>query len=311
MKIYFAPLEGLTGYVFRNAFDDVFGNADKYFTPFVSPSHNERLMKKEIRDVLPENNKPDMYLVPQILANNSEYFIKAARQMEELGYKEINLNAGCPSGTVVTKNKGAGFLQDTEAMKVFFDEIFSALDMTISVKTRIGMESAEEFPAIMDVYNQFPFNEVIIHPRTREQMYRDLPNMEAFDYAYNNSKHKLSYNGNINTVDDYKKIVSKYDVDSVMIGRGLITNPNLINEIKNGEKMSLNKFIEFHNILYTNFEKIMNGERSLLFKMKEMWNYWSELFEDSHKCAKKIRKAQNLYKYHLEIEDIFKNMEMK
>lgn len=311
MKIYFAPLEGLTGYVFRNAFDDVFGDADKYFTPFVSPSHNERLMKKEIRDVLPENNKSDMYLVPQILANNSEYFIKAAKQMEELGYKEINLNAGCPSGTVVTKNKGAGFLRDIEAMKIFFNEIFSTLDMTISVKTRIGVENAEEFPAIMDVYNQFPFNEVIIHPRTREQMYRDLPNMEAFNYAYNNTHHKLSYNGNINTVEDYERIIKTYDVDSVMIGRGLITNPNLINEIKTGDKMSLDKFIEFHNRLHVDFEKIMNGERSLLFKMKEMWNYWSNLFVDSHKCAKKIRKAQNLYKYHLEVEDIFNNMEMK
>ncbi len=308
MKIYFAPLEGLTGFVFRNAFYDVFGEADKYFTPFVSPSHNERLMKKEIRDVLPENNPKDMCLVPQILANKSEYFIKAAKQMEELGYNEINLNAGCPSGTVVTKNKGAGFLQDTDAMKIFFDEIFSALDMTISVKTRIGMESAKEFPAIMEVYEQFPFNEVIIHPRTREQMYRDLPDMETFDYAYNNSKHKLSYNGNINTVKDYENIINKYNVDSVMIGRGLITNPNLINEIKTGEKISVDKFMEFHDRLYTDYEKIMNGERSLLFKMKEMWNYWSQSFEDQHKCAKKIRKTQNLYKYHLEVEDIVKNM---
>lgn len=307
MKIYLAPLEGLTGYIFRNAYDDVFGNADKYFTPFVSPSHNPRLMKKEIRDVLPQNNNSNMYLVPQILANKSEYFIKAALQMEELGYGEINLNAGCPSGTVVTKNKGAGFLIDLEAMKRFFDEIFSSLDLKISVKTRIGMEDASEFPGIIDVYNQFPFNEVIIHPRTREQMYRDMPNLDAFKYAVDNCKHKLSYNGNINSVEDYHRIVEMFDVDSVMIGRGVISNPNLINEIKTGEKLNINQFIEFHNRLYKDYEKIMNGERSLLFKMKEMWNYWSILFEDSNKCAKKIRKAQNLYKYNLEIEEIFKN----
>jgi tRNA-dihydrouridine synthase len=317
MKFYFAPLEGVTGFTYRNAFADLFGGVDKYYAPFVSPTVNECFKGKEIRDLLPENNSSKVNLIPQILTNNAEYFIKAAKQLMGLGYtKEMNINIGCPSGTVVAKKKGAGFLTELEDMERFFEEIFiwrDALEepIEISVKTRIGRYDAGEFSEILQVYNKYPISELTIHPRTREQMYREIPNMEVFSYAVENSTNPLCYNGEIRTVEDYGKISEKYEINAVMIGRGLIANPNLVNEIKGDAPITKEQLKEYHDRLYSDFEKIMKADRHLLFKMKEFWNYVSWNFVDEHKCAKLIRKCQNLYKYHLAVEEIFNTMELK
>lgn len=310
MKFYFAPLDGVTGFIYRNAFAEFFGGPDKYFAPFISPCHNPRLKGKEIKDLLPENNHSEIYLVPQIMANNPEYFIKGAKQLAEMGYQEINLNAGCPSGTVVSKGRGAGFLKDTYLMDKFFDEIFSKLDMKISVKTRIGLMDAGEFEEILDVYNKYPFEEVIVHPRTRVQLYQGTPDMSAFQHAYENSKNSLCYNGNIFTVEDYKNISSQYCLDSIMLGRGLLRNPNLINEIKDNEVKLLSKEVirQFHDKIYKDFKEEMSSDKHLLNKMIEMWNYLSFLSKDQHKCAKIIRKAQNVYKYECGVDKIFEEL---
>lgn len=328
MKIYFAPLDGVTGFIYRNAFADFFEGPDKYFAPFISPCHNPKLKGREIKDLLPENNSEKVNLVPQIMANNAAYFIKGAKQIADMGYTEVNLNAGCPSGTVVPKGRGAGFLKDTYLMEKFFDEVFCKLDMKISVKTRIGVTEASEFEEIMEVYNKFPFEEVIVHPRTRVQLYKGEPDMEAFEYAYQVSKNPLCFNGNIFTVKDYENIVAKYQIDSVMLGRGLLRNPNLINEIKLKEKeqesnSSFNnrrknkendndglkeKVRAFHDRLYTDFTEEMSSDKHLLNKMIEMWNYLSFMSTDQHKCTKMIRKAQNVYKYEQAVEEIFEKM---
>lgn len=304
MKLYFAPIDGVTGRIYRNAFTKFFVSPDKYFAPFISPCHNPKLKGKEIRELLPENNE-NINLVPQIMANNPEYFIKGAKQLQEMGYNEVNLNAGCPSGTVVPKGRGAGFLKDTHLMEKFFDEVFTKLDMKISVKTRIGIFDESEFPEIMEVYNKFPFEEVIVHPRTRVQLYNGLPNMESFDYAYKVSKNKLCYNGNVFSVEDYNDIVSNYDVDSVMLGRGLLRNPNLVNEIKGGEKISKETLRQFHDKLYGDFAAEMSADKHLLNKMIEMWNYLSYATTDPHKTAKMIRKSQSTFKYEKAVEQIF------
>lgn len=312
MKIYFAPLDGVTGFIYRNAFADFFGGPDKYFAPFISPCHNPKLKGREIKDLLPESNSEKVNLIPQIMANNAEYFIKGAKQIADMGYTEVNLNAGCPSGTVVSKGRGSGFLKDTYLMEKFFDEVFCKLDMKISVKTRIGLTDSSEFEEIMEVYNKFPFEEVIVHPRTRVQLYKGEPDMEAFDYAYQVSKNLLCFNGNIFTVEDYEKIVSAYQVDSVMLGRGLLRNPNLINEIRlkesSNEGVSKETLRAFHDRLYKNFTEEMSSDRHLLNKMIEMWNYLSFMSTDQHKCAKMIRKAQNIYKYEKAVDEIFEKM---
>ena len=317
-NFYFAPLEGVTGYTYRNVYEELFGDVDKYYAPFVSPSTNTLLKGKEIRDLLPENNFKDIVLIPQILANRADYFIKAAEQLEELGYKdEFNINIGCPSGTVVSKHKGAGFLTELDDMDRFFEQVFKWNDnpnrgYKISVKTRIGMYEAKEFENILQVYNRYPISMLIVHPRTREMMYKGKPDLDAFKYALNHSTNPLCYNGDINNVEDYnlileelKKDAPEIKLNNFMLGRGLIGNPNLINEIKGGESLTIEQLKKYHDKLYIEFEKIMKSDLHLLYKMKEYWNYMSWNFTDQHKCLKLIRKSQNIYKYHKAVETIF------
>ena len=158
MRYYLAPLEGITGYIFRNAHTRLFTPADKYFSPFLVPKPNsgKQFSAKEKADILPEHNQ-NIHLVPQIMTNKAADFIAMTKALEEYGYQEVNLNLGCPSRTVVTKGRGAGFLSDPETLQFFFDEVFREIKIKISVKTRIGLEDAEEFQDLLSVYNQLSF----------------------------------------------------------------------------------------------------------------------------------------------------------
>ncbi len=182
MKYYLAPMEGITGYIYRNSYEKFFNNIDKYFTPFIVPNKSTSLKTKELRDILPENNK-GMNIVPQLLTNDSEAFIITARKLQQLGYNEINLNLGCPAGTVVSKNRGSGFLAKREELDIFLDEIFKIDDMKISIKTRIGKDSPEEFYELIKIYNKYPMEELIIHPRTQKDFYGNKPDLDVFKDA--------------------------------------------------------------------------------------------------------------------------------
>nr|MCR5147756.1 tRNA-dihydrouridine synthase family protein [Eubacterium sp.] len=158
--ISLAPMEGITTYVYRNAINRHFGGIDKFYTPFLTASH---LKGRELRDTLPDNNEVET-LIPQVLVNDSDLFITIAKQLEDLGYTEVNLNLGCPSGTVTSKGRGAGFLDHTDQLDRFLDEIFNYSPISISIKTRIGMEFISEWEDIADIYSKYPVKELIIHP---------------------------------------------------------------------------------------------------------------------------------------------------
>lgn len=314
MKLYFAPLEGITGYIYRNAYRDVIEEGthiiDKYFSPFISPGVNQPLSRKEIRDILPENNK-NICLIPQLLGCRAEDILLGIKAIKELGYNEVNINLGCPSGTVVAKKKGSGLLAYTEDLDEFLYKIYEKADIKISVKTRIGKNSPDEFYEIMDIYNKYPMEELIIHPRIQTDFYKNTPNMEMFNYATANSKNRLCYNGDIICAENYKNIVEKYTgkaktaspVESIMIGRGFIRNPMLIYEIKSGETKDAElsehkkKLKRFHDRLLEDYTEEMSGERPVLFKMKELWAYMGDMFTDSEKLLKKLRKTESLEKY--------------
>ena len=179
MNIYLAPLEGITGWIYRGAVQKCFGGFDKYFIPFIKPNQMGRFSAREKKDILPEHNK-GMHAVPQILTNCAEDFVQTAKKLEQYGYKEINLNVGCPSKTVVTKGRGAGFLAFPERLDLFLEEVFQNCPIDISVKTRIGTESGEEFPKLMDIYNKYPIKELIIHPRTQKDFYKNNCDSDAY-----------------------------------------------------------------------------------------------------------------------------------
>jgi len=309
MNLYFAPLEGIGGYIYRNAQADYFEKADKYFSPFLAPNQNRSISPKEYKDIAPEHNE-GITLVPQIMANNAEIFLKAAQELEQLGYKEINLNLGCPSRTVVTKYRGAGFLAKPDALEQFLEEVYSKLNIRLSLKTRLGMEDEEEFEHLLEIYNKFPVTELIIHPRVQTDYYKNTPRMESFLDALAKSKNPVVYNGDIFNKEKYQQVMKQVDVSGVMLGRGVLANPALFGEIRETEKLTRDHLWEFHERLLSNYTQEMSGERNVLFKMKELWFYLAWSFTNSEKYEKKIRKAQHLSDYKLVVKQLFSEQEL-
>lgn len=233
MKFYVAPLEGITGYIYRNALEKYFPGADRYFTPFIVPDQKHPLRKKELRDILPGNNHVKD-LVPQIMTNDADRFHEIVQVLQSYGYQEVNLNLGCPSGTVTARKKGAGFLAYPEELDRFLDQIFSENEVRISLKTRIGMKDPEEGFRLLEIYNQYPLSELIIHPRTREEFYKGEPHLDLYAQLAAVSHAPVCYNGNLLTARDYEAFHAAYpQTERVMLGRGVIRAPGLIGRLKN------------------------------------------------------------------------------
>ena len=314
MHIYFAPLVGITTYPYRNLHHKYFGGVEKYFTPFLAPGPEQGMSVKEMRDVLPENNA-GVPVVPQILTNRAGDFLLASKKLSEMGYREINLNLGCPSGTVTAKKKGSGFLLYPDDLDRFFDEVFSDAavrngEFLVSVKTRIGKNEVEEWPELMQVYNRYPIHELTVHPRIQKEFYKGTPHLDVFTDILKESRNPVVYNGDLFTVEKVKEFREKFPTaGTVMIGRGLIRNPALaemiLQEETEPEADILPRIREFHDALFEHYRETMSGDRNLLFRMKDLWSYMLAEVPDSEKLAKKIRKSQHVPEYLAAVEEVF------
>lgn len=311
MKDYMAPMEGITNYIYRKAYHDFYRPMDKYFTPFLSAKPNKRLSAKEIREISPENNK-GMYLVPQILAGSGDDFVQLARLLkEEYGYQEVNLNLGCPSGTVAAKGKGAGFLGDPQRLDAFLDQIFSSLDMKISIKTRIGTDYEEDWEYLLKIYEKYPIHELIIHPRLLSDYYKNTPRLPAFLKAQECLSMPLCYNGNLFSKEDYKKVKNALPgADIFMYGRGLIANPGLTRHIREGKAGDKENLKRFCQRLYQDYQQTLFGEKNVLFRMKELWSYMALTFTNYEKYRKKIKKSQSFLEYQAAVQSLFAEQEL-
>lgn len=291
MNLYFAPLEGITTYIYRNTHAEVFGGCDGYYAPFITPSDNEKISRKGLRDVVPEKNDT-VNLTVQVLTNRSDSFLKFARKIKALGYGEVNINIGCPFERVIRKGRGAGMLKDTEELDRFLDGVFSGCDLKVSVKTRTGFYSGEEMESLTEIYNHYPLSLLIIHPRAREDFYKGVPNMKVFSAAYEDAKSPVCYNGDVMTTEDFHRISATYpELSGVMIGRGALTNPALFREIRGGDKASTRELIEFSDRLSENYFAVLESETFTLQKLKEIWGYMMQNFPGQTKIAKAIKKA--------------------
>lgn len=311
-QFYLAPMEEVTGYVYRNVYHAMFGDMDRYFTPFIAPTKKKILKTRERKEVAPENNQ-GMNVVPQILTNDTEQFLDTCNMLIGLGYHEVNLNLGCPAATVVSKKKGSGFLDDIGRLDQFFETVFEEIaalpeerKCRVSVKTRIGMEFPEEFEDIMEVYNRYPFSEIIIHPRLQKDYYQNHPNLDVFGEALKQSAHPVCYNGDIFTKEDYDTFCGRFPtVERVMLGRGVVTNPGLVREIRTGQTITTTELEEYHDRLYAGYREAMGSEKDALFKMKEVWSYLGKMFPESERELKKVRKANRPEEYQEAVRRVF------
>lgn len=307
MRHYFAPLEGLTDSIYRNLHHKYFPGPNRYYTPFLSPTTHRALTAKEKREIPPADSL-EYTVIPQILTKQPDDFLWLAGQCAELGYQEINLNIGCPSGTVTAKGKGAGLLKDPSALDAFLDGIFHSAPLPVSVKTRIGFASPDEFPALLDIFNRYPICELIIHPRVRTQFYNGFVETQVFEYALRNSKNPLCYNGNLCSLTDIENFSAKYpSVESIMLGRGLIADPGMLCA-ENNNTATLQAF---HDELLTQYKDVFGSARNAMFRMKENWRYMLCKFEGSEKLGKQLRKTTDINEYRQITREIFASLPLR
>ena len=306
VKYYMAPLESVTTWIYRQAHAKIYGRLDKYFIPFLEPHEKRDFKTRELQEILPEHNE-NIYAVPQILTNRSEGFIKLAKALKDWGYEEVNLNLGCPSKTVVTKGKGSGFLAKPEELERFLTEIFDALsgEVKISVKTRIGKEDPEEFPALLELFNKYPMEELIIHPRVQKDGYGNVPRLELYELAEKQSVNPLCYNGDLYTREQIRNFAERFPgTERLMFGRGFLRDPGLLYNEGKDPKDICEKFWAFHDLVYEGYQERNMGDRNVLFKMKELWSYQVYQFSEPERLFKTFKKVQDCNEYEQMIRNL-------
>lgn len=307
MRYDFAPLEGLTDSIYRRLHHQYFGGVDRYFTPFFSPTVHRALTPREARE-LPKADSVGFTAVPQLLTKVQEDFLWMTGVCRDLGYEEVNLNIGCPSGTVTAKGKGSGMLRDLDGLDAFLDAVFAAAPLPLSIKTRIGFESSEEFSAILQIYNRYPIKELIVHPRVRKAFYNGPVDMDAFRYALQESKAPVCYNGSLRNKSEIAAFTAEFPtVDKIMLGRALIADPGLL--VPGGTTASV--FENFHNELLEEYTREFGGSRNAMFRLKENWRHWLCKFEDSEKLGKRLRKTTDVNDYKAITREIIHNLPMR
>lgn len=307
MQYYFAPLEGLTDYVYRSLHHKYFPGVDRYYTPFFSPTVHRALTPREAKE-LPPANSVDGFVVPQLLTKVAEDFVWMAHQCRDLGYSQVNLNLGCPSGTVTAKGKGSGMLREPDTLDRFLEQIYRASPLPISIKTRIGFSSPEEWPALLEVFNRYPVCELIIHPRVRTAFYAGAPDMDAFSYGLQAATMPVCYNGDIRNLQQAEDVAIQFPaVQAVMIGRGLIADPGML--APGGTQLS--QLEAFYTELTEAYVENFGGPRNAMFRMKEHWGMLQHSFAGGEKLFKALRKTTDLVQYKQLTGQIFQTLTLK
>ena len=310
MRYDFAPMEGITGALFRRLHHQFFPGVDRYYMPFLSPTRDHVFTPRELREILPENN-PDAEVIPQLLTKVPEDFLWAAGELAAMGYQTVNLNLGCPSGTVVAKGKGSGMLADPSALDAFLDAVFSRAPCAVSVKTRLGLSDPEEFGPLLEIYNHYPLAELIVHPRVQKDGYRHPVRLEAFAPILAASRHPVCFNGGLVTTQDCRDLVDRFSgICGVMIGQGLVANPALVRQIRGGPGADRETLRAFHEALFGGYSQLFGSAHNAMMRMKELWAYLIRLFRDSGPYAKRLRKARDPQTFSQSVDAVFQELEL-
>ena len=307
----FAPLDGITKGVFRRVWAAHFGGADRYFIPFFSPTDQHILTDRDRREIDPANNG-GLPLVPQVMTCRAKDFLWAAEVVADMGYTEVNLNLGCPSGTVTAKGKGAGFLAKPEELDRFFDQVFSKVRMPVSVKTRLGIQEPEEFARLLEIYNRYPIACLTIHARVQKEKYRGPVHLDAFAQALAESRNPVCYNGDLRTAAEVEALSQRFpSVEAVMIGRGAVADPALLRKLRGGPAATKEELQAFTQDLYRAYQAFYGQVGTAAQRMREVWFYLIHLFENADRLNKKLRRFKNPGEYESVEAAIFRDLSLR
>jgi len=309
MKYYFAPMEGFTDRTYRKLHSRFFPGTDEYFTPFIAVSQSVTFSSSDRKELTPENPAGSC-LVPQLLSKNAGQFAEAVKKLQVLGFHEVNLNLGCPSGTVVPKGKGAGMLRDPDNLEIFLSEAFRLLQDTpvrISVKTRLGFNSPDESTELIRIFNCFPISELIVHARTKTDFYQGPVRMDAFREMYRCSIHPVVYNGDLLSAGGCRETAAVCPgLQALMIGRGLLINPALIREAKGGDPLAKEEYLSFLEELFRAWSDEFHSEGNALCRMKDLWKFVMKAFDENKSGIRSVQKSKNGNEYRSAVRSFFR-----
>lgn len=313
LHIYFAPFQGITDHIYRNVHQKVYGGTDKYFTPYLSKLEGNLHSQKKFEDLDPKVNDVKK-VVPQILSKDPAEILLMAKYIADWGYGELNWNVGCPWPQVTRKSRGAGLIDKPELMREILDRVFSEIRIDFSIKTRIGNHEKDDIFRLMEILKDYPFSEIIIHPRTATQLYRGKADIEIFKSVIQNTDKKFIYNGDI---FDYSFLMQNFEDQfsaGIMLGRGILTNPALAGEIRTNsqleEKKKRSLLAEFSLQLINASLLAGKSETGVQSKLKEVWFYFSHSFTDQTEVFRRIRKTVELDELNREIKFICKEFNL-
>ncbi len=294
-------MRGITTMHYRRAFVRHFEGLDMEMAPFIPTVNSERINPKLLKDVLPENQS-GLPIIPQVIGNNADDFVQMNIALADLGYSEVNWNMGCPHKPIRKKRRGSGLLPHPDLVDMILNEVCERSPVRISVKVRLGVADKSELMKLIPVLNRFPLSEVIIHPRTAEQMYNGSVDLNAFEDAYNALEHTVCYNGDINDLAFYRVLAERFPgISRFMLGRGLLANPFLCEEVKSAHLRKCATYIPriaaFHDELVSSYEAVLHGDHPVLGKMKEFWTYQTRHLSNGRQMFKKLKKSQRLSTY--------------
>jgi tRNA-dihydrouridine synthase B len=303
-----SPLQGITDFRFRNSFNKYFKGIDTFYSPYIRLSPKKEIKAAYERDILPENNI-GINLIPQVLTNDADDFLILARYVKGLGYKEMNWNLGCPYPMVTKRAMGSGLINDPARIDSILKRVYAESDIIVSIKMRLGYNDSEEILQVLPILEKHPVKNIAIHPRIGKQLYKGEVGLDAFQRCFDNTGHKLIYNGDITSVAKFRELAERFPaIDHWMIGRGLIADPFLPGMIKNNTSVypenRMDQFSKFHDTLFHEYEQALSGPSHILMKMLHFWGYFIKSFANPQKGLKMIKKAKNIRAYEEAIREI-------
>lgn len=300
-----APLQGVTDVVFRQVYVRHFTGIDQAMAPFISTMSSRRLKPSRLKDVDPALNRA-LPVIPQILGNNPDDFIYLGDYLFDMGYTQVNWNLGCPHSKIAKKMRGSGLLSHPEKIDAFLSQVIPTMKASLSVKIRLGRKSKEEIRDLIAMLNTHKLDEIILHPRTGEQMYTGTADIDAFERAMNECSHPMVYNGDIVDPVSWERIRQRFPkIRRFMIGRGILSNPFLPEQIKgvkkndsqNAETQTRDRLKAFHEDLFNSYKQVFSGPGHLIGRMKGLWGYLGPSFENSRKPMKTLLKSNSEQDY--------------
>lgn len=305
--IILAPLLGFTDLTYRNVYTRHFSGLDEAIAPFISTMGQQKLNASKLKDVDLDLNL-SVPITPQIMGNNAGDFVYLANHLYENGHGAVNWNLGCPHSKIAKKQRGSGLLLYPERIDELLEAILPALKPTLSVKIRLGRRNKDEIYRLVETFDRHQITEIILHPRTGEQMYTGTSDHDAFEKAMAASRHPFVYNGDIVDLASFERVRQQFpDIRGIMIGRGLLSNPFLPEDIKgiSPPEPRLKRLKAFHDDLFQSYATVFSGPGHLTGRMKGFWSYLGPSFENSAKPLKKILKATSIPAYTDRVNALF------